>query len=435
MTGEEDGRSATHAARGWILEAGLERLRVGGATSLTARGVAERAGVAVGSLYAHFGGMDALRDAIYAAYRREQYASIVAGCHPDAYRDADGLRTALRRVVRAMTAAALEAHRRDPEGRIDHHELGEPATDEDVRASLYRCVAEMSDRHPRAWRPTHRSGMELIAWGLPTAIRAMAYRDPERLESARFLNMVTTWAESYVIRREAIDSRPRPDWRSPADSRWWRSRPDSERLTAAAVRNAGRASIDLSDSIPRRLIAGARQLLIERPNQIGARDIAAAAGLSTGSIYNYFGSLRELLDRAHHERVREALEEAPSEHHALRELPLRRALSLWLAGRLRNAEKHAKSPRSATDPIPPFALDSPGFRTAAMRFVTWLLRSHGHEVAQRPLDDVAWILTCGLEGLMRPMAINSPRSLLDYDTMADIADWAVLFAVRDDCLG
>jgi AcrR family transcriptional regulator len=79
-----------------VLEAALEIAKERGYASLTRDGIAERAGVASGSVNNAYGTMEKLRDAVMAeAVRRELTAIVAAGLavgHPAARAAPDGLK-------------------------------------------------------------------------------------------------------------------------------------------------------------------------------------------------------------------------------------------------------------------------------------------------------------------------------------------------------
>lgn len=427
MTGADFGPEA------WILEAGVQLLHSEGPRSLTARRVARRAGVAVGTLYAHFAEMRALRDAVYTRFRREQHLGLAELCNPTLYPPVSGLGIALKRVVGTFIDAALAARAADPAGRIDEAELGEPATDPEVRQASVDVVRAMRSCRGDRWRPETDAAIDLLALGLPTAIRAMAYRDPQRVAAAEFRELLVSWAARYLL-KGAAGHRVAWDWHQPSETEGWQSRIDVDGEALRELSDPGDSDPTGAASVRSRLIAAATHLHVERGRTPRAREVARAARVSPGSIYYHFGSLSVLMREAHDVRVRGSLERATEDHQSLAGIPLRHALAACVAVRMRAAAMNAhRRPRSGGGL--PFAADDPDFMRASLDFGQRLLESHADEVREIGRDDLLWILTVGIEGLLRPFQILAPERLLEAQLVREVADWTVLFSVRDACLG
>lgn len=416
----------------WILEAGVQLLHAEGPRALTARRVARRAGVAVGTLYAHFSEMRTLRDAVYAKYRRGQHMGIGELCNPNRYPPVSGLAIALKRVVGAFVDAALAAQAVDPAGRIDRAELGEPATDEEVREMSRAVVRAMRASKQLRWRPRSEAAIDLLALGLPTAVRVLAYRDPARVASPQFREQLVTWVARYLLRGGAGD-RVGWDWYTP-DAGGWSARPAAPGRAARALRDPGDDDPSGDASVRGRLISAATRLQLERGRTPRAREVAEAAGVSPGSIYYHFGSLSALMRRAHDGRVRGGLERASDDQPDLARLPLRQAVGIITASRVRNASVDCRK-RVRPGQDVPLAMDDPDFARTAREFAAWVLDTHADEVRPGGREDMITILTLGFEGLMRPFHLLAPERLLEPEMMRELTDWSVLFVVRDDCLG
>jgi len=181
------------------------------------------------------------------------------------------------------------------------------------------------------------------------------------------------------------------------------------------------------------LLAAAHILKTEGPERATTNRIAALAGVSIGSLYQYFANkdavfaaLRERHGRYYDSEVRTGIEEAQGrELRDAAERMLRRMVLL-----------HAEDVSLHTHLCREARAIAPEEETAYRRLVQEYLEQNAEEL--RPLPDpelTAFIIARALECLIHEVALESPERLRHADYVAELTELLVRFvAPGDRCL-
>lgn len=174
-----------------ILRATAQILSHDGLEHLTTNGVAERAGVSVGSLYQYFPDKEALVAEVRRRYEEAFRERLVA-----LTRELDGLPLgeAIARCVRALIAV----HAEDPHL---HNAVSSAGIGEAERHLMHQLAATWLEvRRDEVRRPNRAVAAAMAVDTAESLIHGIALRAPERLADARFADELTDLLSRYLVR-------------------------------------------------------------------------------------------------------------------------------------------------------------------------------------------------------------------------------------------
>lgn len=155
-----------------ILEATARVLIAEGFDGLTTNGVAEAAGVSIGSLYQYFPSKEALVAALAEEHAREGYALLL-----ETIRDSAEQPRSIQELVRHYIGALVRLHANDPEL---HRVLMEQVPGIRSGVKAMQQVSNQSAALVRAWLEAHRAqfrplDVEVATYVLVTAVEAVTH--------------------------------------------------------------------------------------------------------------------------------------------------------------------------------------------------------------------------------------------------------------------
>lgn len=185
---------------GSILEAATQILSQDGAHKLSTNRIAERAGVAVASLYQYFPNKEAILGAIFERELSEERAELAARTAELADRDA-------REIVRVAVKSTIAIHAKRPRLVKSLLEsiplLGLSEAHVRARAQVVALVARAMRERRSELRDADDVDMRafVVVQAVESAIHAAASERPEYLHDARFEDELVALVERYLFAR------------------------------------------------------------------------------------------------------------------------------------------------------------------------------------------------------------------------------------------
>jgi AcrR family transcriptional regulator len=179
--------------------------------------------------------------------------------------------------------------------------------------------------------------------------------------------------------------------------------------------------------------AGLLVLKEEGPEQLTTKRIAERAGVSVGSLYQYFADKDDVLEAVFRQQHEEFWDAAVSWVPRLAALPLEQAIELIVdAGLNRHRALHEIHPEFYVDHSVRYSLSTfhPNGGDRATRWVAMILECHRDELAIPNPERAAFLLTRALGGVLVTSLRERPRYLADPGLRDDLVRMAMGLVAR-----